>query len=229
LLTRALADLDPPDRYLACCDAARLFLAEARGDAATTDRMLSRELIGEFNVLSPADPLLDAVLAEVLAIDDFVPDPSETTTYGGLQITFAASRSRPAWELLRERLRTQVNHYLDTLRATGSLFAEPGEAVRMDAWVVRLRDGGHQHSHIHATSWLSGVFYLAVPADITGADSSLAGCLVLPRHRIVPAPGKLVVFPSYMRHSTVPFQSREERTCIAFDLKPVAPDRAGRV
>ena len=35
-----------------------------------------------------------------------------------------------------------------------------------------------------------------------------------------PVPGKLVLFPSYMWHGTLPFHSKQSRTTIAFDVVP---------
>jgi hypothetical protein len=32
--------------------------------------------------------------------------------------------------------------------------------------------------------------------------------------------GDIVLFPSSLFHRTIPFNSNEERICIAFDLKP---------
>jgi hypothetical protein len=40
-----------------------------------------------------------------------------------------------------------------------------------------------------------------------------------PRRTIQPVPGRLVLFPSYMWHGTIPFHG-EARTTIAFDAVP---------
>jgi len=41
------------------------------------------------------------------------------------------------------------------------------------------------------------------------------------RRTIQPVPGRLVLFPSYMWHGTVPFHDKAARTTIAFDVVPV--------
>jgi hypothetical protein len=41
------------------------------------------------------------------------------------------------------------------------------------------------------------------------------------RRAIQPAQGRLVLFPSYTWHGTVPFHDRAARTTIAFDVVPV--------
>jgi hypothetical protein len=45
--------------------------------------------------------------------------------------------------------------------------------------------------------------------------------LTLPARRILkPEVGKLVLFPSYMWHGTIPFHSEQSRLTVAFDLLP---------
>ena len=36
----------------------------------------------------------------------------------------------------------------------------------------------------------------------------------------MPSKGDLVLFPSSLFHRTIPFDSKEERLCIAFDIVP---------
>ena len=50
-----------------------------------------------------------------------------------------------------------------------------------------------------------------------GFDVALADPV---RRAIQPAPGRLVLFPSYMWHGTIPFRSASPRTTIAFDAVP---------
>jgi hypothetical protein len=40
------------------------------------------------------------------------------------------------------------------------------------------------------------------------------------RRSVQPVPGRLVLFPSYMWHGTVPFHSGDPRLTIAFDVVP---------
>jgi predicted 2-oxoglutarate/Fe(II)-dependent dioxygenase YbiX len=41
-----------------------------------------------------------------------------------------------------------------------------------------------------------------------------------PKKVIKPKEGDVIFFPSSVFHRTIPFESDEERICIAFDLKP---------
>jgi uncharacterized protein (TIGR02466 family) len=100
-------------------------------------------------------------------------------------------------------------------------------------WAIVLEGRGYQVSHIHRTAWLSGVYYPLVP-DIV-RDGGKAGWIefgepgpeyhwsAAPETRIFqPEPGLMVLFPSYMFHHTIPFESDQTRISIAFD---VVPDR----
>jgi uncharacterized protein (TIGR02466 family) len=99
------------------------------------------------------------------------------------------------------------------------------------AWSVRLRPGGFHKDHFHPEGWLSSAFYVETPeAALETADRQ--GWLrfgqppfktvpALPaEHFVRPKPGRLVLFPSYMWHGTVPFTTDESRMTIAFDAVP---------
>ncbi|MEX2130207.1 MAG: 2OG-Fe(II) oxygenase family protein, partial [Pseudohongiellaceae bacterium] len=103
----------------------------------------------------------------------------------------------------------------------------------LDSWTVRLRAGGFQRPHIHPRAWLSGCYYVKIPAEVHSGEANKAGWiefgspdekyavsnpLALRSHE--PNEGDLVTFPSYYWHNTVPFSSDEERISLAFDICP---------
>ncbi|HEY0105929.1 MAG TPA: putative 2OG-Fe(II) oxygenase, partial [Rhizomicrobium sp.] len=97
------------------------------------------------------------------------------------------------------------------------------------SWSSRLHDRGFHTNHIHPGGWISSCYYVAVPGAVEdGAqgwikfgEPSFAAKLDRPVRRTVkPVPGRLVLFPSYMWHGTVPFHSQQARTTIAFDAIP---------
>ncbi len=113
----------------------------------------------------------------------------------------------------------------------------PAMAYASDAWALRiwgvvLGDGGRQAPHQHPLGWMSGVYYVSLPADMPAA-SPHAGWLEfgVPPERLAvssesetravePVEGRLVVFPSYLYHRTLPFESAETRISIGFDIVP---------
>jgi hypothetical protein len=96
------------------------------------------------------------------------------------------------------------------------------------SWSVRLRSGGHHSNHVHPLGWISSALYVALP-DRSPEESEDAGWFTLgepdralgidlpPWRRIEPMPARLVLFPSWMWHGTVPF-AQGERLTVAFDV-----------
>lgn len=101
----------------------------------------------------------------------------------------------------------------------------------LGSWTSRMRDGGFHLNHIHQ-GWISSVYYVEVPqvAEDTiakqgwlkfGEPSPDLGFQGSIRRFVQPKPGRLVLFPSYLWHGTVPYHSAQARTTIAFDLNPL--------
>ena len=87
---------------------------------------------------------------------------------------------------------------------------------------------GYQQEHIHAGGWLSGVIYLkvvpsldnnqgAIKFSLNGADYEDSRSTELIHQ---PELGDIVLFPSSLHHSTIPFTTETERTIVSFDLVP---------
>jgi tetratricopeptide (TPR) repeat protein len=99
------------------------------------------------------------------------------------------------------------------------------------AWSVRLRPHGFHTDHAHQLGWLSSACHIELPAAIAD-ESRREGWLKFgqpgvatqpelpPEHFVRPEPGRLVLFPSYMWHGTVPFSGEEDRLTVAFDVIP---------
>lgn len=102
-----------------------------------------------------------------------------------------------------------------------------------DIWCVILGDLGYQDPHVHPSGWLSGVYYVSLPDAISSEDDEAQGWIEFgrpitypkakmePRVKLYqPEEGKMILFPSYFYHRTVPFHSDQKRISIAFDLIP---------
>lgn len=96
-------------------------------------------------------------------------------------------------------------------------------------WSARLRSSGYHTDHVHPMGWLSSAFYVALPDAVDrgregwikfGQPGVATSPALEAEHYVKPEPGKLVLFPSYMWHGTVPFHADQERLTIAFDLVP---------
>jgi tetratricopeptide (TPR) repeat protein len=102
------------------------------------------------------------------------------------------------------------------------------------SWSVRLRSGGFHISHIHHTGWISSALYISLPDEVAALPENTAGPGALafgvpdealgldltPRRVEPPRVGRLVIFPSYFWHGTLPFESEQPRMTVAFDALP---------
>jgi len=97
-------------------------------------------------------------------------------------------------------------------------------------WSVQLAPEGYHAPHVHPEGWLSSACYIDLPAAIDaggregwigfGAPPFVCAVPTPPEHFEKPEPGKLVLFPSYMWHGTVPFSGEQTRLTVAFDVAP---------
>ena len=107
----------------------------------------------------------------------------------------------------------------------------PGFSYMM--WSVVMESQGHQLPHMHPDGWVSGVYYVKLPEEMHAATCEQDGWIEFGRplreltgssqpqvRTLRPQEGALVLFPSYFYHQTIPFESSEQRICIAFDAVP---------
>lgn len=136
---------------------------------------------------------------------------------------------------VRAAVLTAVDNYLRNLPPIDSrhplLGRRRDRPVRFSgSWSVRLRGGGKHSNHVHPQGWISSALYIALPPRTAGERADAGwftigdpderlGLSIGPSRTIEPVPGRLVLFPSYLWHGTVPFAAGERLT-IAFDVQP---------
>lgn len=134
---------------------------------------------------------------------------------------FFAMLDEPIRDYL-SRLSPASSHPLDRRHRGGYRIA--------GSWSVQLRPGGFHANHVHPQGWLSSAYYIELPAGNAAGDEPRAAWLKLgepamskpvcgPDLHVQPEPGKLVLFPSYVWHGTVPFREGGRLTA-AFDVIP---------
>jgi tetratricopeptide (TPR) repeat protein len=137
---------------------------------------------------------------------------------------------------LERRLHQTITRYIADMREDDRHPFLSRRARAFDytgSWSSRLRDCGFHTNHIHPEGWISSCYYVALPDAVEDAETrqgwikfgepSLDVALKDPiRRAIQPRPGRLVLFPSYMWHGTIPFRDSQPRTTIAFDVVPVS-------
>jgi len=179
-----------------------------------------------------------ADLAQALAgLHPFRTHPLNQSLRHGSQAADLKASTDPVVLAIFEALDAPIRSHLAWLgggkdpvrRRNGGGYAYQG------AWSVRLRPGGFHVDHIHPEGWLSSACHIALPETVAGSpdregwlkfgEPGIATAPKLgPEHFLQPEPGRVVLFPSYMWHGTVPFGGETPRLSVAFDLLP-----AGRV
>jgi uncharacterized protein (TIGR02466 family) len=177
-----------------------------------------------------------ALTSEIMRNPTLKADPPDKATRGGLQTEDGLPHAgEPAISDLIKLIRSAVDAFEANLEDLDHPFVRrrPKQAC-LNAWAVVYRGDGRQVAHIHATAWLSGVYYVSVPKTLY--DDQRKGCLVLGASEleglsiippwgvrdIRPVPGRLVLFPSYVPHATISTGTTDPRICIAFDVKAIS-------
>jgi len=137
-------------------------------------------------------------------------------------------------ERLQRRLRQAIARYIGDMKEDNShplLSRRTRDFGYTGSWSSRLKDCGYHTNHIHPEGWISSCYYVALPRAVEDrhgrqgwikfGEPALDIALKDPiRRAIQPKPGRLVLFPSYMWHGTIPFHDSTPRTTIAFDVVP---------
>lgn len=157
----------------------------------------------------------------------------EQSLYGGTQtegMLFGAGHALV--EKVRVRIEQAISSYIADLKPDMAhpFLARHSEKFRYPgAWSCLMRGQGFHTNHLHPEGWISSCYYVTVPGEtddpqsrngwIKFGEPSMELPLKEPVRRAVqPAPGRLVLFPSYMWHGTIPLQASSPRTTIAFDV-----------
>ena len=115
------------------------------------------------------------------------------------------------------------NHY-------DSLVTRFPKDYNLSGWIVHMKENDYLKSHIHEKGWISGSIYLNTPNESKNDEGSIKFSISGGKHKSdskFPSKinkikkGKLILFPSSLYHSTIPFEnSNSERVSLAFDIVP---------
>jgi tetratricopeptide (TPR) repeat protein len=181
--------------------------------------------IGEFNA---------AFAGELLALHRSAQRPLDQSLRGGSQTERNLPAGNPVVAAFFAMVDAPIRDYIDHLRDGDH--EHPTDRRKSaqyriaGSWSVQLQPGGFHVNHVHPQGWLSSAYYVELP-EVEGTAPARAGWLKFgepafpmsacpPDHFVEPAPGMLVLFPSYLWHGTVPFETGGRRLTAAFDVVP---------
>lgn len=184
--------------------------------------------VAEFN-----SALADELTGNPYILSDFSQEEEANRGSSRVHSLFAGRRPELIRSLL-DSLQTLVERWRPARSGAFDpwLDARPA-AARLRAWGLLQRGGDYEEWHIHRGGWLSGVYYLRVPPSVADAGDG-RGCIeygppprlaeampdLIPRHRVKPIEGRLLLAPSYYPHRTIPSRADERRISFAFDVVP---------
>jgi hypothetical protein len=103
-------------------------------------------------------------------------------------------------------------------------------SYEIKGWLVCMQSGGKLAPHMHDKGWITGSIYINVPPKSETDSGNLVLCLSDQDHVlgveqsqqsiIDVVTGSLCFFPSSLHHYTIPFEEKEERIVLAFDVIP---------
>jgi uncharacterized protein (TIGR02466 family) len=187
--------------------------------------------------LADINVLNNALTAQIRTDPSLLSNPVSKSTFGGDQTGELEMDTSIFTKELLTAIQKSVSEAAKKFIAAG-LDAHPvmtpakgTQTIR--AWGTLLRAGGKQTSHMHPLGWLSGVYYAHIPPDMNESAAE-AGWLEFNRPperfhcepetrtwRYEPREGRLILFPSWFWHQTLPFEATDERVSIAFDIVPL--------
>ena len=198
------------------------------------------KMIGVYDLDAPEgyeslESFLDALKTQLLSLHEWQEHPLFQSLRQGTQTSQDLRHLKhPVLQSFFKAIEKPIEHYIAAMppQADHPFFGRKAETFRLSgAWSVALRPGGFHLNHIHPKGWISSSFYVDVPKGIEDSVEK-SGWIQFgappfevadsgPEHFICPKPGRLVLFPSYMWHGTIPFQQGERRLTLPFDIMPL--------
>jgi len=174
-----------------------------------------------------------ALADHVLAHPSLILSPPRNATRDGYHSGELFEEPMGPFAAFQRILEQEIQTYIAALPGDPShpFIAGKPDNWWLNAWAIVLDGPGHQISHAHNTAWLSGVYYVQLP-DVVNSDSKdHAGWIEFgppppdfpvsldPETTMIqPELGKLVLFPGYMFHRTIPTGVIDRRISVAFNV-----------
>lgn len=174
-----------------------------------------------------------ALTAHVLSHPSLTREPHNVATRLGQQTENLALEPKGPIAQLEELIIEAYDEYMGALADDNRhpYIQQIPKLRKIDIWGTVLDRMGHQAAHMHRNAWISGVYYVQLPDVMHGPNESQSGWIEFGRppdnfpctveHEVrmfEPKEGRMLMFPSFEYHRTIPFESSQQRISIAFDL-----------
>lgn len=208
--------------------------SEAARALTDPDRFLSIAMLH-----GPDDPDLPQMARELASELEHYDRPADRSIRSGGRRNHLERADSPVLRRMLNRLWLAGLEYIRRLpvdKDNPFLRARPS-GFTLRAWSVVSGADTHHLSHLHATSWVNGVYYVEVPSMVADSMGKPGWLRVGPaasrgftaargwgERWIRPEPGLVVLMPSHFTHETVPLGCDRRRICVAFELHAAAAD-----
>lgn len=185
------------------------------------------------------EPVLNAIKAHSAAAETAIASEVATTAKHGLvesELDFLDA-DNPDLQALKQMLTDLV---LDCAASVNEPYwpegAEP-EADIIESWYHLTGNGGYHDAHSHPNCSWCGIYCLD-PGESNLEDRNGVNRFYDPRHNaahymdagtayldgagfwdLAPLAGQVVIFPSYLKHSALPYFGEQERVVLAFNAQ----------
>ncbi|WP_010185616.1 putative 2OG-Fe(II) oxygenase [Sphingomonas sp. PAMC 26605] len=225
---------------------ARFLAAQALAQARAGRIAVAREIVA-FDTLHHAEAIdpppgfatvaafNTALAAELLAHPSLRFDRYGTASEQTWRIDTPLLGETPMLRLLLDRIARIIETHVGRIADRDHAWMRARPSVGMlHCWCVMTDRDGFETWHVHQFGWLSGVYYVQIPATV-GPGSDAAGCIAfgLPEDLagaeaaaqygttiVRPQAGMVMLFPSHAYHRTFPHGADARRICVAFDVWP---------
>tara|TARA_B100001758_G_C18414900_1_gene618798 strand:+ start:2129 stop:3415 length:1287 start_codon:yes stop_codon:yes gene_type:complete len=137
----------------------------------------------------------------------------------------------PNVKILQAIVQDHIEKYYNNFAEKDDFFIKSWpKNYQLIGWVVIMQNSGSLLPHMHKEGWVSGSLYLNIPEKRSNNEGNIKFSLDggdypndgknYPEKIVDIKRGDLVMFPSSLFHSTIPFESEENRISFAFDLMP---------
>jgi uncharacterized protein (TIGR02466 family) len=124
---------------------------------------------------------------------------------------------------VKEEIRKAVSDYLDTVQYKGSY-----QYKISSSWLTLTNKNEYAHIHSHGHSDISGAYYFKTngedgdiyfeqPLDLIRSSMFLSS--IPKRYSFKPAVGKILLFPSWLKHGVKPNPTDNERISLSFNIE----------